>query len=149
MSQYAVTCRSLGADETDLLVQCIRSVYGDSYPLPEFYDAGFIRERIEQGLLHSEIAVNEAGEAVGNLCTQLEQLGDYTGDSTALIVNEAYRGQRVLGQLGVRIADVYGRLRLQRFSADVMNVDGLKIAFAEGRALLDFVLADMHSVPSV
>ena len=107
MPAEAIQYQSLTADKPELLIQCIRNVYGDSYPLEEFYDPAFIAEEIRGGLLHSEVALNEAGEAIGNICTHLEQVADYTADGSVTMVDSRYRGYGILGELGLRSTEVY------------------------------------------
>ena len=112
MEDPKINYLSLKASEPGLLIECIRNVYGDSYPIEEFYDEGLIAAQITKGLLHSEVAVNDAGEAIGNICTHLEQLGDYTADGSVTMVDSRYRGCGILGELGIRSTEVYRKLGL-------------------------------------
>lgn len=107
-----LTFELLRADNTALLSQCLRRVYGDTYPIPEFYDAGYVRELIEARKLYTVVAQTATGEVVGSMSTALEMVGDVTADGSALMVDKAYRGHGVVGGLGKAMVSVYNDLEL-------------------------------------
>lgn len=90
-----------------MLSSCIRNVYGETYPIPDFYDPSYIRDSIEARKLYSVVAINKEGQIVGNLSTILEKVGDFTADGSALMVSREYRGQGILWKLGEKMAETY------------------------------------------
>lgn len=104
--------RQLEPCDSKLLVQGIERVYGDTYPVPDFYDQGYIAGAIKQQRLHSVVALNSASEVVGCMSTVLEQVGDYTADGSALMVAPEYRGHGIVAQLGHYSVEIYRRLGL-------------------------------------
>lgn len=73
--------QSIDPENADKVPQFIRRIYGDSYPLPQRYDRDWVATQIASGLLYAEIACNVRDEAIGNICTQLEAVGDATAGS--------------------------------------------------------------------
>lgn len=92
------------------LGECIQRVYGESYPLPEYYNGDYVAGLLADKLLYSEVALSPQGEAIGTNSTQLEQIGDLTADGTMTMVDENFRGLRILTSLGTRMTSVYQQL---------------------------------------
>lgn len=90
----------------------LHQVYGDTYPIREFYDGDHIDELLRIGKFHAVIALNDNGEVVAQMSTVLEQTGDVTADGSALMVDRRYRGQGVVANLGAKMVEVYSALKL-------------------------------------
>lgn len=136
-----IVYRSLEPGMSEALVKCIRSVYGDSYPLTEFYDPDCIESLIKQKLLYSEVAINQDGEIIANLSTQLEKVGDRTADASAGMVAAPFRGYGTILQLGMRMVSVYEELGLcgvQLYSITLHTITQKLIA--DGGGILTGVL---------
>jgi Acetyltransferase (GNAT) domain len=102
----------LAPSDAQLLCAGIERVYGDTYPIPEFYDESYLHDAIAASKLHCVVAQNDSGEVVGCMSTVLEYPDDVTADGSALMISPEYRGQGIVAQLGHHSADVYQRLRL-------------------------------------
>jgi hypothetical protein len=83
-----ITYRSLEPGMSEALVKCIRNVYGDSYPLSEFYNPDAVESLLKQKLLFSEVAIDKNGDIVATLSTQLKNL-----PARSVYIPEAYRDQ--------------------------------------------------------
>lgn len=112
ISEEPLTCKLISEDESELLRDCILAVYGNTYPLPAFYDVDYIRNAIRDCRLHSLVAQNPQGTVVGNISTILEVEGDYTADGSAVMVAEKYRGKGAMSAMGSQLLELYDRLGL-------------------------------------
>ena len=108
----SIDLQLLTTDNAQLLVSAIERVYGNTYPIPEFYDAGYIARAIDAGLLSTVVARGQRGEIAGCMSTVLEMPGDVTADGSALMVAEEYRGQGITALIGERMVEVYQQLGL-------------------------------------
>lgn len=104
--------KMLQATECELLITGIRRVYGHTYPIPEFYDPGYLHGAIISKKLHCVVAINAEQDVVGCMSTVLEQSGDLTADGSALIVASEYRGQGIVAGLGKKMVETYNSLGL-------------------------------------
>ncbi len=102
----------LNAKQSELLCSGIREVYGETYPIPEFYDAHYIQTAITSGKLHTVAAINSDHKVIGSMSTVLEQVGDFTADGSALMISEEYRGQGIVAKLGEKMVNSYNQLGL-------------------------------------
>lgn len=100
------------ASECELLCSGIRRVYGESYPVAEFYDPDYLSKAIESGKLHCVVAINGDEQVVACMSTVLEQPGDYTADGSALMIAQEYRGQGIVARLGSEMVATYKQLGL-------------------------------------
>lgn len=107
-----VRYRQLSADDAGLLARGIGRVYGDTYPVPEFYDPQWLASAIESRLLHSIVALDESSEVVGCMSTVLEVPGDFTADGSALMIAPEFRGQGIVAELGQHSLVIYRQLGL-------------------------------------
>jgi hypothetical protein len=107
-----IVYQSLKPGMSEALARFIKSVYGDTYPIKGFYNPEFIENLLAQKILYSIVAIDEDGQIVGNISTQLEKEGDLTADTTAGMVATGFRGLGIIGQLGLRMAYVYEKLGL-------------------------------------
>lgn len=108
----AVRYRKLTEDDAELLAAGIRRVYGNTYPIPEFYDPDWIRDTINAGRLHTIVALDGKGDVVGCMSTVLETPGDLTADGSALMVAPEYREQGIVAQFGNHSLETYQALGL-------------------------------------
>lgn len=99
-------------NDAQSLCDCVRTCYGDTYFVEDFYDLDKIAAQVRQGLLYSRIAVTPSGEIVGHLGLTLENSNDITADTLAAMVAPDYRGHRVLLELGTQLTETYERLGL-------------------------------------
>jgi hypothetical protein len=105
----AVEVRMLGADDVPALIACVRRCYGESYPEPDFYDAGLMRRELETGRLVGAVA--KAGEGVvAHLGTRIPIPGDAVGDTVAGIVDPDYRSRGLMSSVGGRMVGALGDL---------------------------------------
>ncbi len=104
--------KRLQAAECELLVAAIKRVYGQTYPMPEFCDPGYLRAAIASGRLYCVVAMNSEQQVVGCMSTVLEQTGDCTADGSALMVAPEYRGQGIVAGLGEKMVETYIQLGL-------------------------------------
>jgi hypothetical protein len=102
----------LQATECELLITGIRRVYGKTYPVPEFYDPGYLHAAITANKLHCVVAMSSAQQVVGCMSTVVEQPGDFTADGSALMVAPEYRGQGIVAGLGEKMVETYSYLGL-------------------------------------
>lgn len=95
------------------LARCTWRVYGHTYVASFLYHPDEVWRMVEQGLLHSIVAVDRHDEVVGHVGIELERPDDVVGDATLALVDPRYRGhhllratqaerQRVMDQLGLR-----------------------------------------------
>jgi hypothetical protein len=94
----------LTPSDAELLRSGIDVVYGDTYPIPEFYDPAYLQGAIDTGKVRSVVALNGNGELVVCMSTILEYPGDVAADGSALMLD---RGAR-------------DRLRMQRYQANMV-----------------------------
>lgn len=97
----------LQPQDAELLAAGLRRVYGDSYPIGEFYDPAYVADLISAGKLFTVVARNTAGDVVAQMSTVLERRGDVTADGSALMVASEYRGLGATAQLGWAMSGVY------------------------------------------
>ncbi len=101
--------RLLNASQATPFAEGIRRVYGDSYPLPEMYDAGYVESQLRAGSLYVAVASNDLGEVVGTSGAVVETPGDRSVDSIATMVDDRYRGQKVMSGMGRAIYEVHNQ----------------------------------------
>ena len=102
----------LEASEAEKFSEGIRRVYGDSYPLPEMYDVNYIENKLHDGSLYVAVASNELGEVVGTTGAVVETPGDRSVDSIATMVDDRYRGQKVMAGMGRAIYPVHNERQM-------------------------------------
>lgn len=107
-----ICCKLLDSSQSDLLRKGIREVYGETYPIPEFYDINYIESAINAGKLHTVVAIDDRQKVVGSMSTILEQVGDFTADGSTLIISEEFRGQGIVSKLGETMVHSYNSLGL-------------------------------------
>jgi len=109
----ALTYSLLLPSQSKLLCEGIARVYGDTYPIAEFYDPGYLRDAMQGGLLHSVVGMDAMGQVQACMSTLLESAGELTADGSALLVAPQCRGQGVVAQLGHHMGETYARLNLR------------------------------------
>lgn len=102
----------LKPSQSDLLCEGIERVYGQTYPIEAFYDAHYLRQAMEAGLLHCVVALDAQERVQGCMSTVLETKGAITADGSALLVAPQYRSQGVVAELGRHMLNTYQRLAL-------------------------------------
>lgn len=107
-----ISFRTMTADDTESLCDCVRICYGDTYFVDDFYNPDKLSFMVNEGLLNSHIAVTQLGEVAGHLGLTLEHSGDITADTLAAMVTPEYRGHRILYELGTQLMETYERLGL-------------------------------------
>ena len=85
----------------------ITRVYGDSYPLPEMYDVAYLTDKLADGSLYAAVACNDLDEVIGTSGALVETPGDRSVDSIATMVDDRYRGQKVMAGMGKTIYQVH------------------------------------------
>lgn len=87
--------RLLGAAESARLVEAVRAVYGETYPVRWTYDADEIARRIGSGLLISAIAETSDGALICHSGLSFNHAGDVVGHGGQALTLPAARGRHV------------------------------------------------------
>ena len=95
----AVRIRLLEAGEADLLVEAIRSAYGDSYDADWVYDRHQIAQRISDGLLLSAIAEEPGAGLLCHAAMTLHATSDRVGHVGQAVTLPAARGHHLFTQV--------------------------------------------------
>jgi serine/threonine-protein kinase RsbW len=90
-----IEIRLLGAAESGRLVQAIRAVYGETYPVRWTYDADEVARRISAGLLISAIAQTSDGELICHSGLSFNAPGDVVGHAGQALTLPAARGRHI------------------------------------------------------
>jgi hypothetical protein len=105
--ERALTYRRLGPDTIASLQDCIRRVYGETYPFHWFYDGSSVERLLDEERLVTIIALDDSERVVGTmgmlLASPRNREGDYSAHSIAAMVDEAHRGRDVLMRLGAEL----------------------------------------------
>ena len=139
----------LRRDHLESLARCTWRVYGHTYVADFLYHPDATWALVEQGRLHSVVAVDDEGEVVGHVAIELERPGDQVGDFTLALTDPRYRGHHVLGQAGDELGAVSVELGLVGSLAEAVTPHTItQRARVEGGAvetavLLGFIPATM------
>ena len=90
-----IAIRLLAAAESARLVEGVRAVYGETYPVRWTYDADEIARRIEAGLLISAIAETSDGELLCHSGLTFNAPGDVVGHGGQALTLPAARGRHI------------------------------------------------------
>ncbi len=107
-----LTFRDMTAEDAQALCDCVKTCYGDTYFVDDFYNPDKLSAMVRQGLLHSCIAVTPSGRVAGHLGLSLERTDDITADTLAAMVVPEYRGYSILLDLGMQLVETYEKLNL-------------------------------------
>jgi hypothetical protein len=107
-----ISVRPLQVDDLESLARCTWRVYGYSYVADYLYHPDRVRRLIDDGWLHSHVAVTDDGEVVGQLAIVLEHPDDRVGDSTLAMVDPRFRHHHILPAMSTSIHPVAGQLGL-------------------------------------
>lgn len=102
-ASQSVQIRRLTVDDALPLKACFERCYGTSYVAGYFYGPGELRERIASGRLRSVIAETTEGQIVGHMGLTVRHPEARTVDAGNTIVDPAFRGQRIVQQLGLAL----------------------------------------------
>ena len=92
--------RKMEPKDADGLVQCVHRCYGSSYPNPILYDSEELGCALNEGLLHSVIALDPKGnELIGHCALSFDEPGDPVPEAGKLLVDPSYRGHHISDQL--------------------------------------------------
>lgn len=94
-----LTLRLMKPEEALELVRCLYRSYGYSYDCDYMYDPRQIRERQQNGLMRSMVALNQDGEIVGHLALNLDRPDAPAGETAQAIVDPRYRGHHLFEKL--------------------------------------------------
>jgi len=98
-SDAPVSLRLMREDQAVDLARLVYRVYGYSYAGDFIYYPERIRERFGEGLMHSCVAVTEAGELVGHIGLQLERPDATIGEIAQAVVDPRFRGRKLFEQM--------------------------------------------------
>jgi GNAT superfamily N-acetyltransferase len=92
------TIRRLQPSDAPALVECVRAIYGETYPCPVLYDPGAILHHNESGEWQSAIALDETGRVIGHIALERYGIGPVWEIGMAMVLPE-YRSRGVRKQL--------------------------------------------------
>lgn len=141
-----IAIRLLAPEEAPLLVQLIRSCYGETYIDPKFYDERAVADLLRSVRLHSIGAFDENGRLVGHMGISLRPQPGITADAGMTLVDPEFRGRRIalrvaaglakqsmaLGLIGVHDYPVTVHAATQRIGAGFGVDTGLMLANLPG-----------------
>lgn len=119
--------------QSKLLCEGIFRVYGDTYPIAEFYEPSYVYRAMRDGLLHSVVGVDEFGRVQACMSTLLESGGERTADGSALMVAPEFRDQGVVAQLAQQMVPTYEMLGLSGLHLYALALHG-KVQSQSGAA---------------
>ena len=147
----SITYRMLEANEASRLVAFVESVYGSSYPSDVFTCEKTIASLINEGLLHSSIAIDAGNRIVGHIAAMLDKKSDITADCVCNMVHPDVRGSDVASQVSLPLADFYSKKNIAglHLYAVTMHTISQKKILAGGGGVTGLLLGDWPSDISV
>jgi len=114
--------RAMLASDASQFVACLTRCYGDSYPNPLMYQPESIASAIQQGEMHSVVAVTPQGEVVGHSAFSFDHPHDLIPENGKLFVDPRYRGHHISDLLSQKRKIIATNLSLPGYwSACVTN----------------------------
>ncbi len=96
MSPFSI--RRLQPNDAPALVECVRAIYGETYPCRALYDPREIVHHNESGEWQSAIALGETGRVIGHIALERYGIGPVWEMGMAMVLPE-YRSRGVRTQL--------------------------------------------------
>ena len=90
-----LSIRLAKVEDASLIIEGLIRCYGESYPNPSMYQEEIVEALIQQGQMHSVIALNLAGEVVGHCALSYEHPDDRVPEAGKLFVDPRYRGRHL------------------------------------------------------
>ncbi len=143
-----VTIRRLGEADAAALVRCFVRCYGDTYPSDHFHDPGRLRARIADGTLRSVGAIARDGTLVGHMGLTVRHRRARASEAGNTVVDPAYRGRGLLGQLGGALAELcrgegfIGYVHYPTTAHDIMQRTSVRGDGVETGLMLDYIPAE-------
>ena len=148
-SSEDLAIRPVTIDDAAELHRCFERCYEGAYAHEVYSDLASIRDHIEQGMLHSAVAVAADGEIVAHLGLLVRRPGDITVDGGGTLVDPRYRGRGLIKRLAPAVLEMLDGLDaigyhhypvtthdiIQRLGADTGDVElGVMLAYTPPNA---------------